>query len=200
MIGISERQTSLIRGALGLFLILLLAATAGCAQKNAGEEGVEGFEIGNTAPDFSQDDSRGNTISLKEYLKDYDVLLVDFWATWCGPCIAEIPNVKAVYEKYSDQGFGILGVSLDLAPDAGNPQQGQKTAEDVRAFMDELGMSWTTTYDGLWWRNAVVEQYQINSIPATLLLDSEGVIRYKNLRGGELERAVKKMLKGSGER
>ena len=61
-------------------------------------------------------------------------------------------------------------------------------------------MSWTTTYDGLYWRNAVAEQYQINSIPATLLLDSEGVIRYKNLRGGELERAVEKLLEGSGGR
>lgn len=156
------------------------------------------IEVGYEAPDFSQEDCRGNMINLKEYLKDHEVLLLDFWATWCGPCISELPHVIPVYEKYKDRGFGILSISLDLAPDAENPTEWQKTREEVRAFMDEQGMEWPSTYDGLYWRNAVSQQYRINSIPATLLLDSDGIIRYKDLRGGALEEAVKDMLEGSG--
>ncbi|MFC1545718.1 TlpA family protein disulfide reductase [Gemmatimonadota bacterium] len=156
------------------------------------------IEVGYTAPDFAQEDCLGNMINLKEYIKDYKVVLLDFWATWCGPCIAELPNVLAVFEEYGDQGFGVLGVSLDLAPDPENPAEFQKTAEQVRAFMDEEGMDWPTTYDGLYWNNAVSTQYRVNGIPATFLLDSEGKIHYMDLRGEALGEAVKAMLEEAG--
>ncbi|MFC1529081.1 peroxiredoxin family protein, partial [Gemmatimonadota bacterium] len=122
-----------------------------------------------------------------------------FWATWCGPCLEELPNVLAVFEEYRDQGFGVLGISLDLAPDPDDPQDGQMTAEQVRAFMDERGMDWPTTYDGLYWSNAVADIYRVNGIPATFLLDSEGIIRYKNVRGEALGEAVRAMLEGEGD-
>ncbi len=158
------------------------------------------IEVGYASPAFAQEDCQGNMIELGEYVKDYKVLLLDFWATWCGPCIAELPNVLAVFEEYRDQGFGVLGISLDLAPDPDNPAPFQKTAEQVRAFMDEMEMDWPTTYDGLYWSNAVADIYRVNGIPATFLLDSEGIIRYKNVRGDALGEAVKAMLEGEGDR
>ncbi|MFC1539959.1 TlpA family protein disulfide reductase [Gemmatimonadota bacterium] len=157
------------------------------------------IEVGYAAPAFAQEDCEGNMIELEEYVKDYEVLLLDFWATWCGPCLEELPNVLAVFEEYRDQGFGVLGISLDLAPDPDDPQDGQMTAEQVRAFMDERGMDWPTTYDGLYWSNAVADIYRVNGIPATFLLDSEGIIRYKNVRGEALGEAVRAMLEGEGD-
>jgi thiol-disulfide isomerase/thioredoxin len=150
--------------------------------------------VGYKAPEFSQADCRGNEISLEAFLKEHKVVLLDFWATWCGPCIAELPNVIAVYEEYNERGLGILGISLDLAPDPDEPQEGQKSREQVREFMDENGMPWPSTYDGLYWQNAVSNQYRINSIPATLLLDGDGVIRYMNVRGDALKSAVKELI------
>lgn len=158
------------------------------------------IEVGFAAPAFAQEDCRGNMIELEEYVKDYKVLLLDFWATWCGPCIEELPNVLAVFEEYKDQGFGVLGISLDLAPDPENPAEFQKSAEQVRAFMDEMEMDWPTTYDGLYWNNAVSRIYRVSGIPATFLLDSEGKIRYKNVRGEALGEAVKAMLEEAGGR
>jgi peroxiredoxin len=152
------------------------------------------IEVGHTAPDFSQEDCRGNEIRLEDFLKDHSVVLLDFWATWCGPCIAELPNVIAVYEEFSSRGLGILGISLDMAPDPENPSEAMKTREQVREFMDENNMPWPSTYDGLYWQNAVARRYRINAIPATLLLDGEGTIRFKNVRGQSLMEAVRELI------
>jgi len=149
---------------------------------------------GYPAPDFSQEDCRGNMITLSEYLQDYEVVLLDFWATWCGPCLAELPNVLDAWEEFADQGLGILGVSLDLAPDPDDPQEWHKSAEQVRAFMDDRGMPWPTTYDGLYWNNAVSNLYRVSGIPATFLIDSEGMIRYVNARGERLAPAIREIL------
>lgn len=183
-----------------MFLATLMVVSCSKDSRRSGEE-VEArpyIEVGFAAPAFAQEDCQGNMIELEEYVKDYKVLLLDFWATWCGPCIAELPNVLAVFEEYKDQGFGILGISLDEAPDPDNPAAKQKTAEQVRAFMDGMEMDWPTTYDGLWWNNAVSRHYRVNSIPATFLLDSEGKIRYMNVRGKALGEAVKAMLEEAG--
>ena len=150
--------------------------------------------VGYEAPDFIQEDCRGNVINLHEFLGEHKVVLLDFWAIWCGPCITEIPNVRAVYEEYSGRGFGILGISLDKAPDPENPNEAEKTREQVREFMDENGMPWPSTYDGLYWENAVSNQYRIRAIPTTLLLDGEGIIRFKNVRGERLESAVRELI------
>ncbi len=150
--------------------------------------------VGYKAPEFSQADCRGNEISLSAFLKEHKVVLLDFWATWCGPCIAELPNVIAVYEEYGERGLGVLGISLDQAPDSEQPKDFQKTREQVREFMDENNMPWSSTYDGLYWSNTVSDQYRINSIPATLLLDSDGMIRYTNVRGDALKSAVRELI------
>ena len=150
--------------------------------------------VGYEAPEFSQADCLGNEISLGAFLKEHKVVLLDFWATWCGPCIDELPNVIAVYEEYSERGLGILGISLDQAPDSEQPRDLQKTREQVRKFMDEYNMPWSSTYDGLYWSNAVSTQYRINAIPTTLLLDGDGVVRFMNVRGEGLKSAVKELI------
>ncbi|WP_053406424.1 TlpA disulfide reductase family protein [Persicobacter sp. CCB-QB2] len=113
------------------------------------------------------------------------VFLIDFWASWCGPCRQENPNVVAMYNKYHDQGFEILGVSLD----------NKKEAWEKAIAKDQL--TWNHVSDLQGWQNAVAKRYGINSIPATVLVDASGKIVAKNLRGEELENKVAELLSAS---
>ena len=122
------------------------------------------------------------------------VVLIDFWATWCGPCREEIPNVVAVYGKYHPQGFEIAGISFDQAPDAAKPAKRQKTAEQVLAFTRENGMPWPQYYDGTYWQNPHGKKYGIRGIPAMFLLDKNGLVVSTNARGVKLESEVKRLL------
>ncbi|MDB6095323.1 MAG: alkyl hydroperoxide reductase/Thiol specific antioxidant/Mal allergen [Verrucomicrobia bacterium] len=122
------------------------------------------------------------------------VVLIDFWATWCGPCVHEIPNLVAVYEKFHAQGFEVVGISFDQAPDAAKPSKRQKTAADVLSFTQEKHMPWSQYYDGLYWNNVFGKQYGIRGIPAMFLLDQQGMIISTNARGPKLEREVKRLL------
>ncbi len=122
------------------------------------------------------------------------VVLIDFWATWCGPCIEEIPNVIATYEQYHAQGFEIVGISFDQAPDASKPAKRQKTAEQVLAFAREHHMPWPQYYDGTYWANPVGKKYGIRGIPAMFLLDRDGMVVSTNARGSKLGPAVKRLL------
>jgi thiol-disulfide isomerase/thioredoxin len=110
------------------------------------------------------------------------VLLIDFWATWCGPCVAEMPNVKNVYAKYHGKGFEIVGISLDQSRDK------------LDRYIASQGIAWPQYFDGKWWNNDVAVSYGIKSIPATFLIDKKGKIRYKSLRGKQLEAAVEELL------
>jgi thiol-disulfide isomerase/thioredoxin len=110
------------------------------------------------------------------------VLLIDFWATWCGPCIQEMPNVKSIYSKYHDKGFEIVGISLD--------QQREK----LDRYIESQGIAWPQYFDGKWWNNDVAVSYGVKSIPTTILVDRKGKIRYKSLRGKQLETAVEQLL------
>jgi thiol-disulfide isomerase/thioredoxin len=110
------------------------------------------------------------------------VVLVDFWATWCGPCIAEMPNLLAAYEKFHDKGFEILGISLD--------QDGDALAEYVK----ENGLKWPQYFDGKGWENEFSTQFGITSIPATYLIGKEGKVVAMDLRGAALEAAIAKEL------
>jgi len=122
------------------------------------------------------------------------VVLVDFWATWCGPCLEEIPNVVAIYEQYHDQGFEIVGISFEQAPDAAKPARRQKTAEQMLAFTREHRMPWPQYYDGTWWENPLGKKYGIRGIPAMFLVGQDGMVVSTNARGKKLEAEVKRLI------
>jgi len=141
---------------------------------------LKNVAIGMPAPDFTQNDSLGNPVSLSSFRGKY--LLIDFWAAWCGPCRAENPNVVKAYEKYADKGFEILGVSLDHSRD-----------NWLKAVKDD-GLTWTQVSDLKYWSNEVAALYGIVSIPGNLLLDPDGVIIRKQLRGDDLHSALEELL------
>ena len=140
--------------------------------------------IGKFAMDFTQNDTLDQPVSLASLKGKY--LLIDFWASWCGPCRAENPNVVRVYNKYKDKGFHILGVSLD------RPGQKEKW---MKAIHDD-GLYWTQVSDLKFWDNEVAKQYGIRAIPQNLLLDPQGKIIAKNITGEELDQKVGEAVSG----
>jgi len=141
---------------------------------------LESVAVGKQAPDFTQNDVNGNPVSLSSFKGKY--LLVDFWASWCGPCRAENPNVVKLYADYKDKGFDILGVSLD-----------QKKEAWLKAI-EEDQLSWNHVSDLKGWGNEVAKLYGVSSIPHTILLDKEGQIIAKDLRGEELRAKIAELL------
>lgn len=127
-------------------------------------------------PDFSEQDTTGKPLSIASYKGK--VVLIDFWATWCGPCVAELPSVLKAYEKHHAKGFEIIGISLD---------SDQKKLE---TFVQQKHMTWPQYFDGQGWQNKLAQQYGVNSIPATYLLDRQGKIIASGLRGENLETAI----------
>ncbi len=144
-------------------------------------EVLKKLTVGNPPIPFKVKDMKGKALSLKK-LKG-KVVLIDFWATWCGPCRKEMPNVIELYKKHSARGFEIVGVSLD------------SKRESVEKYIKENGIDWPQYFDGEGWKNSIAHQYRVRSIPATFLLDRKGNIRYKSLRGRELARALDKLLR-----
>jgi peroxiredoxin len=137
--------------------------------------------VGQKAPDFTLNDPDGNPVSLYSKLGP-KLLLVDFWAAWCGPCRAENPHVVAVYQEFNKKGFDVFGVSLD------------RTKEDwVKAIADDK-LTWSHVSDLQYWNSAAAKLYAVNSIPASFLLDENGIIIAKNLRGDDLLNKVKEIL------
>ena len=121
------------------------------------------------------------------------VVLVDFWATWCKPCMDEMPNVKRVYQAYHDKGFEIIGISFDKAPGP-TPRAMEKTAAQVAGFAQANGMPWPHHYDGQHWNNAFGRRFAINSIPAVFLFDKNGLLVTTDAKGEHLEPAVRRLL------
>lgn len=166
-----------------VFNILSAEAKSSKAGKEIAEKiaTVKKTSVGGYAMDFTQNDTLGNPVSLSSFKGKY--VLVDFWASWCGPCRMENPNVVAAFNKYKDKGFNVLGVSLD--------QVKEKWLKAIR----EDQLTWTHVSDLQYWRNAVAVQYGIQSIPQNLLIDPKGKIIGKNLRGEALEKKLEEVFK-----
>ena len=136
---------------------------------------------GHPAPDFSFTPLRGGEeLSLSDFRGK--VVLLDFWATWCAPCMQELPNVISLYQDYHDQGFEIVGISLDTSE------------SDLRSVLEDQGIPWPQCFDGKGWDSEIAALYRIYGIPATLLLDRAGIIRYRDLQGEELREKVAELL------
>lgn len=150
-------------------------------KQQASKEIQRKLAVGAKFPDFDEKDLAGKPLSIARFKGK--VVLVDFWATWCGPCIGELPNVLKAYEKYHGKGFEIVGISLD------------SDRAKLDKFITDRKMTWPQYFDGQGWQTKLAGVYGVNSIPATYLLDGEGKIIAKNLRGEALEEAVAKALK-----
>jgi peroxiredoxin len=134
---------------------------------------------GKKPPEFTAKDTAGNSQTPGAYAGK--VLLIDFWATWCGPCRDEMPNVKKVYASFKDRGFAILGISLDHQ---------QATLDE---YVKDQQIAWPQVFEG---GQALAELYGVTGIPRMILLDRQGVIRYLDPRGAELETAVGELVGG----
>lgn len=140
------------------------------------------FSVGSKAPDFEGETVDGKIVKLSDYRGK--IVFVDFWATWCAPCIRELPNLTKTYEAFHDKGFDVLAISLD----------------DEREALDKFlkahpEMEWTQIYDGAGWESGVAAQYRVEAIPFTLLLDKQGKILATDLRGEALYGSVEAALK-----
>ena len=140
-------------------------------------------EPGKHFTDFSQSDKDGNQIHLAEVVEANKLTLVDFWASWCAPCRAEMPFIVDAYEKYHGKGLEIIGVSLD---------------ENREAWLNAvgtLGMKWPQVSDLQGWRNVAAQAYAVEAIPGNILIGQDGIIVGKNLRGDDLAKKIDQILK-----
>lgn len=142
---------------------------------------LNGLQVGKKAPDFVSKDPEGKSVRFSENLKGYT--LVDFWASWCGPCRRENPNIVAAYKEYHDKGFNIVGISLD-----------KKKENWIKGIQDDH-LDWLHVSDLLFWNSAIAKLYGVRAIPANYLVDAKGVIVARNLHGDELQSTIKSLLK-----
>jgi peroxiredoxin len=160
-----------------------LQATTTGQQLQGRLKATQSTQIGSIAPLFTQNDTTGKPVSLKDFRGKY--VLLDFWASWCGPCRAENPNYVRNYKKYHDKGFEMLGVSFD------RPADKQKWIAAIHTD----GLLWTQVSDLKFWENAVGKIYDIKAIPQNFLIDPTGKIIATNLRGEDLDKKLAEIFK-----
>ena len=142
-------------------------------------------------------DLDGREVDLAKYRGK--VVLLDFWATWCVPCMEEMPNLKAVYQKYHDQGFEIIGITDDIVPkDPAHPRGSEKSLAQLKAFLVKENMPWPQLWDtrvrarpGV---KMLLQQFDVQSLPTGMLFDKDGRLYTKDNHAGQLEANVKKLL------
>lgn len=145
-------------------------------------KGMSANKIGDVALDFALPDTTGKIVKLTDFRGKY--VLLDFWATWCGPCLEEMPNVIDAYQKYHDKSFAILGVSLD------RPDSEQLWKQMIR----EKHMNWPQVSDLKWWNSEAALLYNIQGVPANFLIDPNGKIIATNLRGPALQQKLAELF------
>ena len=141
---------------------------------------MRALSVGQIAPEITLPDPEGNIVNLSDLRGKY--VLIDFWAAWCRPCREENPNIVRLFNQYNDRGFEVFGVSLDRTHEAW-----------VKAIADD-GLNWTQVSDLKYFNSAAAALYQINAIPATYLLDPDGKIIAKDLRGQSLENKLREIF------
>ena len=139
--------------------------------------------VGQKFVDFTLKDPEGKDVKLSDFISKNKYTLVDFWASWCGPCRGEMPNVVKTYEKYNKKGFGIVGVSLD------------NNADKWKAAIKELKMTWNHMSDLKGWSCEGAQIYGVRSIPTTILISQDGTIVARDLRGNQIEETLSKLFK-----
>ena len=137
------------------------------------------IEVGEIAPDFTAPSINGDDVTLSEEVSNNNVTLLDFWAAWCRPCRVENPNLVRLYKKYNQNGFDILGVSLD------------RTKEQWEQAIEDDDLPWTQVSNLSFWNDPVARRYSIRAIPQSYLIDNTGTVIGKNLRGNDLEERIK---------
>lgn len=144
-------------------------------------ETMKSVAVGQPFVDFTMNDPDGNPVALSSVVGD-QIVLLDFWAAWCTPCRQENPHLVAAYEKYKDKGFEIFGVSFD------------KTKEAWMKAVEDDGITWPQVSDLKYWDNAAGKLYAVRSIPHNVLIDKDGTIIAKNLRGDDLSAKLSELL------
>lgn len=146
-------------------------------------EVLEKTAVGQQFTDFTLPDPEGNPVKLSDIISKNKYTLIDFWASWCGPCRAEMPNVIAAYKEYNKKGFGIVGVSLD------------NNAEAWKKAINDMGMTWDHMSDVKGWQCEGAALYGINAIPATVLVAQDGTIVARDIRGEAIKEKLAELLK-----
>ena len=147
---------------------------------------MESLNLGQKAPHFTAETVKGDVLALDDFRGAY--VLIEFWATWCGPCMPEIPHLKALWSHYHDRGLQIIGVTLDA------------DGQTVERFIEEHEMEWPQVMQRRSWKGEVVRLYNVAGIPTTYLIGPEGTIVSKNLRGEDLEREIPRLMEASETR
>ncbi len=145
--------------------------------------GMQSVSEGQKFTDFTMQDPSGKEISLSDFAGKGKYVLIDFWASWCAPCIREMPVLVEAYKLYKNKNFEVVGVSLDAQ------------AEPWKAAIKKNNMTWPQMSDLQQWNSVAREIYNFNSIPHTILLDPEGIIIAKDLRGKELLETLQGLIK-----